>query len=157
MSCKCSVLHIHQFGHSWWFSLQGHRCSSLWTLAMPEDDLLGLLSAWRGKTGLQGIFEKQESWTFYNTGCFTWKWWDLYPVNPLPICAFLPNNLILVSLFLVSQGDSSIPSNCSCRQKCEPIAGCRKCGLFWHELFLVQLSHGWSQPTFIWVCELIFC
>lgn len=60
----------------------------------------------------------------------------LYPVNPLPICVFLPNNFMWVSLFLDSLGGSSIPGSCSCSQKRGPVAGCRKYGCAGMSCFL---------------------
>ena len=109
-----------------WYSLQGHMFSNVCTLARPEPK----------------EFNKYYSiWMMLYKSLRRYRL-TLYPVNPLPICVFQLNNFFWVSLFLDSLGGSSIPGSCSCSQKRGPIAGCRKYGVCWHELFLVLLSHG---------------
>lgn len=80
-------------------------------------------------------------------------WLTLYS---FPVCEFLLNSFIWISLFLDTLGGFSIPGS-SYSQKRGLVAGCRKYGVCWHKLILVLLSKSWSQPAFICVFEFIFC
>lgn len=76
----------------------------------------------------------------------------LHDIYPFPVCLFLLNSFISVSLFLDSLGGSLIPDSYPCIQKCGPVAGYRKYGVCWLELLFRSCPIADPrQPLFVYM------